>query len=194
MSFTNGGTHFSLRRLSTPSYVTARGGTPLEFYTQWVWYRQERDGSYTPFYPGTLQYTLEEKYITGQHKYYFEFEDLRLMVDTQRSPMIQTNLDTLRSTKVLRRPVFVSREEVDAMSPLLLSKTPKPMHRVPAHWTTVDHFQDFELVELDSDNAEYDAVKQQFFATMDVSEHDIVRVSVYRTRGCGINTAVSGGP
>lgn len=70
-----------------------------------------------------------------------------------------------------------------ARSPLLLSKTPKPMHRVPAHWTTVDHFQDFELVELDSDNAEYDAVKQQFFSTMDVSEHDIVRVSRVQNPG-----------
>ncbi|PVD35531.1 hypothetical protein C0Q70_02494 [Pomacea canaliculata] len=173
------GAPVKLKRLSTPSYVTATPGTPLNFYTQWVWYRQERDGRYTPFYPGALQYTLEEKYLKGQHKYYFEFEDLRLMVDTQSSPMIQTNLHTHGSTVVFRRPIFVLTENADfqKMSSLLLSEAPASvLHQVPDYWAAVDRFQDYELVELDSDDPEYDAVQRQFFSTMDINGHNIVHV------------------
>ncbi|PVD35543.1 hypothetical protein C0Q70_02506 [Pomacea canaliculata] len=141
-----------LRRLSTPSYVTAAPGTPLNFYTQWVWYRQERNRTYTPFYP----YTLEEKYLKGQQKYYFEFEELRLMVNTQSSSMVQTNLDTHRTTCVIRRPVFTAATpKTPTMSSLLLSEVPTSvLHQVPDHWSAVDHFQDFELVDLSETSAD----------------------------------------
>ncbi|XP_025082025.1 poly [ADP-ribose] polymerase 12-like [Pomacea canaliculata] len=185
-----------LRRLSTPSYVTAAPGTPLNFYTQWVWYRQERNRTYTPFYPGTLQYTLEEKYLKGQQKYYFEFEELRLMVNTQSSSMVQTNLDTHRTTCVIRRPVFTAATpKTPTMSSLLLSEVPTSvLHQVPDHWSAVDHFQDFELVDLSETSAEYTAVQRQFFSTMDRRIHKTVHIFRVQNPGCGINTAVLDGP
>jgi hypothetical protein len=41
-----------VRRWSTPSYVEieADESTPLEYYTQWCWYRAE-GSSYQPFHP-----------------------------------------------------------------------------------------------------------------------------------------------
>ncbi|PVD35530.1 hypothetical protein C0Q70_02493 [Pomacea canaliculata] len=45
---------FEERRLSTPSYVDAAPGIPLNFYTQWVWYREEYDGRYVEFYPVSI--------------------------------------------------------------------------------------------------------------------------------------------
>ncbi|PVD35545.1 hypothetical protein C0Q70_02508 [Pomacea canaliculata] len=176
-----------LARLSTPSYVLAAPDTPLSFYTQWLWYRRESYGVYTPFYPGALQYTLEEKYLKGQHKYYFEFDELRLMVDTHRSPMTQTNLDTQRATRIVRRPLFTVdvKANYPQMSSLLLDKTPTSvLHQVPEHWSVVDHFQDFELVELDSANPEYAAVQRQFFSTMKTREHEIVHM--FRVQNPGL--------
>ncbi|XP_025082037.1 poly [ADP-ribose] polymerase 12-like [Pomacea canaliculata] len=152
-----------------------------------MWYRQERGGKYIPFYPGSLQYTLEEKYLKGQHKYYLEFEELSVMVDTHSSPMTQTNLDTQASTRIVRSPVFVSHEQPDAprISPLLLPEAPKLLlHRVPEHWTAVDRFQNFELVELNSTHPEYVNVHRQFFSTMDVSKHKIVHM--FRVQNPGL--------
>ncbi|PVD35535.1 hypothetical protein C0Q70_02498 [Pomacea canaliculata] len=181
MSAISDGTTFKLKRLSTPSYVTATPGTPLNFYTQWVWYRQERDGTYPPFYP-KLQYTLEEKYLKGQHKYYFEFEDLRLMVDTHSLPMTQTNLHTQGCTLICRRPVFepTKKLEVPKMSSLLLAEVPSVVHQVPKHWSAVDHFQDFELVELESADPEYITVQRQFFSTMSMTEQNAKRAMTPR--------------
>ncbi|PVD35527.1 hypothetical protein C0Q70_02490 [Pomacea canaliculata] len=173
-----------LRRLSTPSYVDATPGTPLNFYTQWVWYRQERDGPYTPFYPGALQYTLEEKYLSGQDKYYFEFEQLRLMVDMVS--LEQTNLDTKRSSKLIRRPIFVpsDKSKIPEMYPMLLHDLPEHLLTVPDHWSAVDHFQDFELVELSKTSAEYIAVQQQFLSTMDERKHQTVHI--FRVQNPGL--------
>ncbi|PVD35528.1 hypothetical protein C0Q70_02491 [Pomacea canaliculata] len=186
MSAISDGTTFKMKRLSTPSYVTATPGTPLNFYTQWVWYRQERDGTYTPFYPGSLQYTLEEKYLMGQHKYYFEFEDLRLMVDTHSLPMTQTNLHTQGGTPISRRPVFepTKKSEVPKMSSLLLAEVSSVVHQVPKHWSAVDHFQDFELVELESADPEYITVQRQFFSTMSMTEQKIVHM--FRVQNPGL--------
>ncbi|PVD35534.1 hypothetical protein C0Q70_02497 [Pomacea canaliculata] len=172
------GTNIQTETTVDTSYVTATPGTPLSFYTQWVWYRQERDGTYPPFYPGSLQYTLEEKYLKGQHKYYFEFEDLRLMVDTHSLPMTQTNLHTQGGTPICRRPVFepTKKSEVPKMSSLLLAEVPSVVHQVPKHWSAVDHFQDFELVELEAADPEYITVQRQFFSTMSMTEQKFVHV------------------
>ncbi|PVD35525.1 hypothetical protein C0Q70_02488 [Pomacea canaliculata] len=62
-------------------------------------------------------------------------------------------------------------------SSLLLSEAPASvLHQVPDYWAAVDRFQDYELVELDSDDPEYDAVQRQFFSTMDINGHNIVHV------------------
>ncbi|PVD35547.1 hypothetical protein C0Q70_02510 [Pomacea canaliculata] len=176
-----------LARLSTPSYVSAAPDTPLSFYTQWLWYRRESYGVYTPFYPGALQYTLEEKYLKGQHKYYFEFDELRLMVETDRSPMMQTNRDTQRATRIVRRPLFTvtAKANYPQMSLLLLGEAPTSvLHHVPEHWSVVDHFQDFELVELDSASPEYAAVQRQFFSTMKARQHEIMHM--FRVQNPGL--------
>ncbi|XP_025083446.1 uncharacterized protein LOC112557670 [Pomacea canaliculata] len=133
-----------------------------------------------------LQYTLEEKYLKGQHKYYFEFEDLRLMVDTHSLPMTQTNLHTQGCTLICRRPVFepTKKLEVPKMSSLLLAEVPSVVHQVPKHWSAVDHFQDFELVELESADPEYITVQRQFFSTMSMTEQKFVHV--FRVQNPGL--------
>ncbi|PVD35526.1 hypothetical protein C0Q70_02489 [Pomacea canaliculata] len=176
----------TFNRLSTPSYVEAAPGTPLNFYTQWVWYWQQRDGTYTPFIPGTLQYTLEEKYRKKQYLYYLRIEKLRLVVATHSSPMIQINQDSQQSTRIVRRPVFIFTDKLEAptMSPLLLPDVPTYTCKVPEHWASVDHFQKFETVLLDGDSPEYSEVQRHFFWTMNVNKNRIV--AIFRVQNPGL--------
>ena len=45
-----------VRRWSTPSYVEADSGAPLNLYTQWCWYQTSQSGKFQPFLPvgGTM--------------------------------------------------------------------------------------------------------------------------------------------
>ncbi|XP_025083447.1 poly [ADP-ribose] polymerase 11-like [Pomacea canaliculata] len=101
--------------------------------------------------------------------------------------MVQTNLDTQRTTSVIRRPVFITADTSGAprMSSLLLSEVPTSvLHQVPDHWSAVDHFQDFELVELSETAAEYITVQRQFFSTMNRRMHKTVHI--FRVQNPGL--------
>ncbi|KAK7093615.1 zinc finger CCCH-type antiviral protein 1-like [Littorina saxatilis] len=160
------GQRLRVRRLSTPSYVEAEYNTPLSFYTQWCWYRTNDLGRMLPFESdpqGTLQYTLEEKYMMRQENYQFEVGEEQFVLHLKKGVLVNQN--NRREYRVLRRPLRASKGS-PVMSPLLLSEPP-PCHYtdLPAHWSSIDHYQDFEMVELDSSGTEYLLVARTFQTT-----------------------------
>ncbi|KAK7093586.1 uncharacterized protein [Littorina saxatilis] len=168
-----------LRRWSTPSYVETEGNTPLNYYTQWCWYQMGDQGKMQPFIPGTLQYTLEEKSNRGQQKYFFEAGEERFLLLLQE--MVLINLTQGSSSNVMRRPV----SSFPDMSTFLLSEPPHCRHaNLPTHWSSIDHYQDFEMVELDSSGTEYLDVARSFHTTVTRESDTILRV--FRVQNPGL--------
>ncbi|KAK7462560.1 hypothetical protein BaRGS_00038389 [Batillaria attramentaria] len=168
--------NLQLRRWSTPSYMEAETKAPLNYYTQWCWYFMDTDGHLQPFRPELFQYTLEEKYISGQSKYFYEHGERQLMIHLQE--MVQVDLDTGMAVSVFRRPIFHSViTSAPEMSSLLLKEPPAPLsHPPPTHWSKVDLLHDFELVELEKVGSEYQDVLRSFHATLDRSKASILRI------------------
>ncbi|XP_076452148.1 uncharacterized protein LOC143287760 [Babylonia areolata] len=168
-----------VRRWSIPSYVDAEADTTLNLYCQWVWYCKSSGQRFAPYVSGFQQYTLEEKYLRGQHKYYFEDgNEKRFLVLFKEMKLI--DLGRGSCTPLLRRP-FQSLLDPGATVPLmasvLLHKCPT-VHQsdLPKHWCTVDRFQHFELVELNAGGAEYRGVEASFHDTVHRSRVSIVHI------------------
>ncbi|XP_076452147.1 LOW QUALITY PROTEIN: uncharacterized protein LOC143287759 [Babylonia areolata] len=157
-----------VRRWSTPSYVECEAGSLFNYYTQWVWYECRDEGRYEPLIPGTLQYTLEEKYQRGQKKYYFEIGKERFLLHLQEMKL--EVLDEDICVPVLRRPNFSVQDRgstAPEMSPLLLTEAPAPhWSNLPSHWSSIDCYQEFELVELETSSPEYLDVDRVFHSTL----------------------------
>ncbi|XP_041378353.1 protein mono-ADP-ribosyltransferase PARP11-like [Gigantopelta aegis] len=170
------GESVDVQRLSTPSYTTGTDDDNMAELTQWCWYLNTESGTWSPYQPGNLQYTLEMKYLNGQTTYLFEREQHQYEVNF--SKMRQTNLRTLKSRAVIRRPVFVSSDHVKRRKkeshPDLLIKKPAPMMTLPDRWALLDCYQTVELVKLSLGNTEEDELVQNlFFSTMDRSQFNI---------------------
>nr|KAG5686955.1 hypothetical protein BaRGS_021530 [Batillaria attramentaria] len=133
--------NLQLRRWSTPSYMEAETKAASQLLHSVVL--------------ELFQYTLEEKYISGQSKYFYEHGERQLMIHLQE--MVQVDLDTGMAVSVFRRPIFHSViTSAPEMSSLLLKEPPAPLsHPPPTHWSKVDLLHDFELVELEKSYPEY---------------------------------------
>lgn len=60
-----------------------------------------------------FQFTLEKKYITKQKTYLFTRDNFNFKYRIDFLNMTQTNLDTSKARLVLRRPLFVSRVDIE---------------------------------------------------------------------------------
>ena len=60
-----------------------------------------------------FQFTLEKKYITKQKTYLFTRDNFNFKYRIDFLNMTQTNLDTFKPRQVLRRPLFVSRVDIE---------------------------------------------------------------------------------
>ncbi|KAL8601654.1 hypothetical protein ACOMHN_033830 [Nucella lapillus] len=129
-----------------------------------------------PAVAGTLQYTLEEKYLSGRQKYYFEAGEERFLLYLQEKRLV--SLTEGRTVPVLRRP-FLSDQvsETPVLSSLLLPVPPE-VHWpcLPAHWDCVDHYQDFEMVELEAAGSEFLDVERSFHSTLSRDRVNIFRI------------------
>ena len=56
---------------------------------------------------------MEKKYITKQKTYLFTRDNFNFKYRIDFLNMTQTNLDTLKARQVLRRPLFVSRVDIE---------------------------------------------------------------------------------
>ncbi|XP_048752816.2 protein mono-ADP-ribosyltransferase PARP12-like isoform X1 [Ostrea edulis] len=180
----NTSSYFLIRRLSTASF--AKDNAPLKFgsfHTQWRWYYENDYGQWMLYDKDVLQHTLEKKYITGQRSYLFTRESHKLKYKVEFSNWKQTNIETSKVRKILRRPVFVSRAEVTRQQfPILLDvKIPE---QAPPHWDPIDLAHDFELVDLEKTGKEYSGVKTAFFATL--KEKNFQISNIYRVQNLAL--------
>ena len=66
---------------------------------------------------GNLQFTLEEKYLNKQQKYFFECGEDRFLLLPQDLRLIHLHLG--HDTPVLRRPIFSSPPDKGAAAPVM---------------------------------------------------------------------------
>ncbi|XP_041378627.1 uncharacterized protein LOC121390775 [Gigantopelta aegis] len=163
-----------IKRLSTPSYITGTDDNMAEL-TQWCWHFSDHKTWY-PFEPEALQYTMELKYLNDQLSYFFEREQFQYKVDFPT--MRQKNLQTLKMREVMRRPMFVSPDDVKQhrkiSHPNLVTKKPALSMTLPDGWTPLDCHQPMELVKLNLGEGDGDetvkTVQELFFSTMNKSD------------------------
>jgi GTP cyclohydrolase III len=60
-----------------------------------------------------FQFTLEKKYIAKQKTYLFARDNFNFKYRIDFLNMTQTNLDTINVCRVVRRPLFVSRVDIE---------------------------------------------------------------------------------
>ncbi|KAK3603835.1 hypothetical protein CHS0354_042842 [Potamilus streckersoni] len=157
----------SVRRLSTTSYAE---GTNLSgqasFKTQWRWFYLDDFGTWCLFESELLQFTLEQKYTRKcQETYLFCRQNFSYQIDFKH--MKQTNMDTGKERELLRRPLFVSEDDVESKHyPVSISIPTGANTPFPSSWVPWDLAHKFELVKLQQDSTEFKGVEDSFFTTL----------------------------
>ncbi|KAL3859994.1 hypothetical protein ACJMK2_010171 [Sinanodonta woodiana] len=157
----------NVRRLSTASYAE---GTNLSgeasFKTQWRWFYQEDFRTWCLFEPELIQFTLEQKYTTKcQETYLFCRQNFSYQIDFKQ--MKQTNKDTGKERELLRRPLFVSENDVKSNHyPAMISIPTGANTPFPSSWVPWDLAHKFELVKLQQDSSEFRQVENSFFTSL----------------------------
>uniref|UniRef100_A0A8B8ELJ5 Poly [ADP-ribose] polymerase n=1 Tax=Crassostrea virginica TaxID=6565 RepID=A0A8B8ELJ5_CRAVI len=173
-----------IRRLSTGSFGKEKEPPPGgSFHTQWRWYFRNDWHKWELFEKDELQHTLEKKYTKGQKSYLFTRESHKFKYRISFSDWTQTNIDTGKGRKIMRRPVFISATEVR------LRQFPRTLHiscldPYPPEWNALDLAHEFELVELEETNREFDSVKTEFFATL--REKNFKISNIYRIQNLAL--------
>ncbi|KAK3583838.1 hypothetical protein CHS0354_022883 [Potamilus streckersoni] len=169
-----------VRRLTTKSY--AEGTKPSSqdsFKTQWRWFYTDNYGRRHLLQPELLQFTLEQKFTRNcQDTYLFCRENYQVKYRIDFKNMKQINMETGTERKLVRRPLFVSAEDVESkhypkkiVIPTGVNATP-----LPAGWVSWDLAHAFELVELKQDSVEFRKVESSFFATLPSQTFQIVYI------------------
>ncbi|KAK3583828.1 hypothetical protein CHS0354_022873 [Potamilus streckersoni] len=163
----------SVRRLSTRSY--AEGTKPSSedsFRTQWRWFFTDDFGRWGLLEPEFLQFTLEQKFTSKcQDTYLFCRNNYRFKYRIDFKSMEQKNMETGRDRKIMRRPLFVSAEDVESKNyPEKISTPTGVAMPLPKDWVPWDQAHDFELVELKQDSDELKRVERLFFSTLQPQE------------------------
>ncbi|XP_071146462.1 uncharacterized protein [Mytilus edulis] len=163
-----------VRRLSTPSFAEKKMMVD-SYLTQWRWYWKDDSRTWNMYNKDVFLFTLERKYQTKQKTYLYTRENYYFMYRIDFPKMIQINLDTYKERKIVRRPLFVSKDDVqqkkypDSIQFPVATSTAKPMHFY--HW---DCAHDFELVELDTTGKEVIDVMQSLQDSMSPTRFGIM--------------------
>ncbi|KAL3861814.1 hypothetical protein ACJMK2_007832 [Sinanodonta woodiana] len=165
-----------VRRLSTKSY--AEGTKPSSedsFKTQWRWFFTADFGSWELLEPEFLQFTLEQKFTSKcQDTYLFCRDNYRFKYRIDFKSMKQINIETAKERQLMRRPLFVSAEDVESKHfPEKISTPTGVAIPLPKEWVPWDQAHDFELVELKQDSVEFKKVESMFFSTLQLQEFRI---------------------
>ncbi|KAK3583836.1 hypothetical protein CHS0354_022881 [Potamilus streckersoni] len=169
----------SVRRLSTRSY--AEGTKPSSkdsFKTQWRWFYMDAFGIWCLMEPELLQFTLEQKFTRKcQDMYLFCHDNYQFKYSIDFKNMKQINIETGKERKILRRPLFVSAEDVEFKHyPEKISIPSGVATPLPAGWVPWDLAHAFELVELKRDSVEFQKVESSFFASLPTHEFHIMYI------------------
>ncbi|KAK3583839.1 hypothetical protein CHS0354_022884 [Potamilus streckersoni] len=161
------------RRLSTKSCAEgAKSSAEDSFRTQWRWYFKDDLGSFCLMKPELLQFTLEQKFAKKcQDTYIFFRESYKLKYRIDFKSMEQINVKTKKVRKLLRRPLFVSAEDVvNKQYPENIVVPTGVKVPLPVGWVTWDLAHAFELVELKEASDEFKKVESSFLATLNPTE------------------------
>ncbi|CAG2215559.1 PARP7S [Mytilus edulis] len=144
-----------IRRLTTASFIE-RDPNVSSFPTNWRWYWKNDENQWINYERDAFLFTLEKKYLTEQKTYIFFRENFtsKFKIDFQK--MTQVNLDTGKVRDIIRRPLFVSRYDVQQDKFPENIPIPTVMNAPkPQHFYSWDYSNDFEFVELDTKEEEY---------------------------------------
>ncbi|XP_063410874.1 uncharacterized protein LOC134693866 [Mytilus trossulus] len=157
----------NVRRLSTHSFAERKPSVD-SYITQWRWYVKDDSGKWTMFNKDVFLFTLEKKYQTKQKTYLYTKENENFMYRIDFLKMTQVNLETDDVRQIIRRPLFVSKDNIlqnqfpkSIPFPAALSTTK------PVHFYNWDCAHDFELVELETTWKECREVLTSLTDTMD---------------------------
>ncbi|CAC5401243.1 PARP7S [Mytilus coruscus] len=148
----------NVRRLSTPSFTEKK--TMVDSYlTQWRWYWKDEIKKWNMYNTDVFLFTLERKYQTKQKTYLYTRENYFCMYMIDFLKMIEIDLETDRKQNITRRPLFVSKDDVNEKKFPDSIQFPAAMNTVkPVHFYHWDCAHDFELVELDTKGKEFNEV------------------------------------
>ncbi|KAL3861813.1 hypothetical protein ACJMK2_007831 [Sinanodonta woodiana] len=173
-------TKASVRRLTTMSY--AEGTKPSSednFKTQWRWFYTDYYGRWHLLEPEFLQFTLEQKFTSKcQDTYLLCRDNYQVNYRINFRNMKQINNQTGKERQLMRRPLFVSAEDVESKHypkkiaiPTGVNATP-----LPTGWVPWDLAHAFELVDLTQDSDEFKKVESSFFATLPTQPFQIAYI------------------
>ncbi|XP_076083742.1 uncharacterized protein LOC143054613 [Mytilus galloprovincialis] len=162
----------NIRRLTTASFVE-KNPAVSSFLTNWRWYWKNDENQWINYERDAFLFTLEKKYLTEQKTYIFFRDNFSSKFKLDFLKMTQVNLDTGKVRDIIRRPLFVSRYDVQQDKfpenlplPTVLN-SPKP-----PHFYSWDYSNDFEFVELDTKEEEYREVFNSLQESMSTSRFE----------------------
>ncbi|VDI25050.1 fragile X mental retardation protein, partial [Mytilus galloprovincialis] len=173
-----------VRRLSTPSF----GERYLDvdcYLTQWRWYWKNDHGVWLCYDTDLQTYTLEVKFLKQQKTYLFSRENYKQKYRLSFNSMEQVNLEYGTTRVLIRRPLFVSMEDLQKKNypKKIVSKAIELYGEdsKPAHFYPWDLANEFELVEIVSSfTSEYNDVLSSFQKTMTKGKYEVR--SIYRVQ------------
>ncbi|KAL4220983.1 poly ADP-ribose polymerase [Mactra antiquata] len=177
------------RRLSTLSYKENDGQNDVncgtgDFCTQWRWYWRDDDYIWQMFEPDAMQETLESKFLAKQDEYNYSRENYKFIYTISFNAMKQTNLEYRTVRNIVRRPLFVSSNDVmEKCFPQSLPMSPVIKVSLPDSWVPWDLVYPFELVRLNENDRSYQLVCENFYKTLDRNNQqvsDIFRVQNHK--------------
>lgn len=166
-----------IRRLSTPSSVEKPSSSV--FATKWIWYWKNELNEYIPYgneSPGHTSSDVNSTYLesffqscprgvlpfqAGSQKYELSFQG-----------MIQTNIVSKTQRHVVRRPVFVSSNDVEQKrrgpdhQPVVPKAVDLTQLSLPQRNASTVSPNEYEFLELHSQDEEYVTISEQFKASM----------------------------
>ncbi|KAL3861798.1 hypothetical protein ACJMK2_007817 [Sinanodonta woodiana] len=169
----------SARRLSTKSYAEgAKPSSEDSFKTQWRWFCMDDFEICCLFEPGLMQFTLEQKFAQKcQDTYLYSSENYKFKYRIDFKSMEQINIETGVGQKLLRRPLFVSEEDViNKHYPEKIDFPNGVKVPLPAGWVPWDLAHAFELVELNRSSNEFKKVERSFLTTLNVKQFHTISI------------------
>lgn len=161
-----------IRRISTCSSVKAKD---MLFTTKWIWYWRDDEGMWIEYGKQVGQHQqvasidssyLETIYCNSSNAIVVPFQAGTKNYELNFQGMIQTNVNSRTQKKVCRRPTFVSAWD---MQQIKHERNPSPSEPLTA--TSLPQANrpcqnDYQLVELSSQDPEYDKVSKCFRESM----------------------------
>ncbi|GAB1290696.1 Zinc finger CCCH-type antiviral protein 1 [Apodemus speciosus] len=168
---------YPIRRLSTPSF--AENNLSSVFTTKWLWYWKNELNEYIQYgneSPGHTSSDINSEYLESVFQFcprgVLPFHAGSQTYELSFQGMIQTNIDSKTQRHVVRRPVFVSSKDVEQKrrgpdpQPVMPQADALTLYSLPQKNASPVSPNEYEFLELHSQDAEYATVSEHFKASM----------------------------